>query len=31
MKMREISRVQDKELAVNNNLFLNPDRISMPE
>ena len=23
--------MQDKELAVNNNLFLNPDRISMPD
>jgi DNA polymerase-3 subunit alpha len=31
MKMRETSRAQDKELAVNNNLFLNPERISMPD
>lgn len=31
MKMGEIPRVQDKELAVNNNLFLNPDRVSMPD
>ena len=31
MKMRETSRAQDKELAVNNKLFLNPERISMPE
>ena len=31
MKMGESPRVQDKELAVNNNLFLNPDRISMPD
>jgi DNA polymerase-3 subunit alpha len=31
MKMRETSRAQDKEPADNNNLFLNPDRVSMPD
>ena len=29
--MREISRDVDKELHVNNKLFLNPERISMPD
>ncbi len=31
MKMKETSRGKDKELCVNNNLFLNPDRISLPD
>ena len=31
MKMREISRGKYKEACVNNNLFLNPDRVSMPD
>lgn len=31
MKMRETSRAQDKEPVVNNNLFLNPERVSMPD
>lgn len=29
--MRETSRVPDKEPADNNNLFLNPERVSMPD
>lgn len=31
MKMRETSRGRDKELSVNNNVFLNPDRVSLPK
>lgn len=31
MKMREISRGEDKELLVNNKLFLNIERVSMPD
>lgn len=31
MKMRETSGATDKELSVNNNLFLNPERVSMPD
>ena len=31
MKMRETSRARNKEFVVNNNLFLNPERVSMPD
>ena len=31
MKMRETSRAWDKEPMVNNKLFLNPERVSMPD
>lgn len=31
MKMRETSRGENKEFRDNNNLFLNPERISMPD
>ena len=31
MKKRETSRAVDKELLVNNKLFLNPERVSMPD
>ena len=31
MKMRETSRAVDKELLDNNKLFLNPERVSMPD
>ena len=31
MKMRETSRARNKESVVNNNLFLNPERVSMPD
>lgn len=31
MKMRETSRAVDKELLVNNDLFLNPERVTMPD
>ena len=31
MKMRETSRGRDKKLCVNNNMFLNKDRVSMPD
>lgn len=31
MKMRETSREEYKEAPVNNKLFLNPERVSMPE
>ena len=31
MQMRETSRGRDKELCGNNNLFLNPERVSMPD
>ena len=31
MKMRETSRVQNKESADNNKLFINPERNSFPD
>lgn len=31
MKMRETAGGEDKELPGNNKLFLNPERVSMPE